>query len=194
MVAIEGEVESLKRGPMHPAAKIAIGKSLHEIQNSVTQRTTAAFEPALDYVVVKLPRFPFDKFPTADRTLGSQMKATGEVMAIDRTFEAAFQKAVRSLELGGKSLLWEASAWREADALPRVMELIDRPNDVQDCARYIIDDCAAGKVRHDVARREETDGDGQDRREDGRHQAHSDRFDQCSSDELIRFRTRLCQT
>ena len=93
------------------AAKIAIGKRLHEIPNAVTKRTSAAFEPALDYVVVKIPRWPFDKFPAADRNLGTQMKATGEVMAIDRTFEAALQKALRSLEVKGQGLLWEASAW-----------------------------------------------------------------------------------
>ncbi|HET7699845.1 MAG TPA: carbamoyl-phosphate synthase large subunit [Candidatus Limnocylindria bacterium] len=93
------------------AAKIAIGKRLCEIPNAVTKRTTAAFEPALDYVVVKIPRWPFDKFPAADRALGTQMKATGEVMAIDRTFEAALQKALRSLEVKGAGLLWEAPAW-----------------------------------------------------------------------------------
>jgi carbamoyl-phosphate synthase large subunit len=93
------------------AAKIAIGKRLHEIPNAVTQKTTAAFEPALDYVVVKIPRWPFDKFGAADRTLGTQMKATGEVMAIDRSFEAALQKALRSLEVKGQGLLWEAPAW-----------------------------------------------------------------------------------
>src|SRR4029079_6281974 len=93
------------------AAKIAIGKRLDEIPNAVTQKTSAAFEPALDYVVVKIPRWPFDKFPAADRTLGTQMKATGEVMAIDRTFEAALQKALRSLEVKGVGLLWEAPAW-----------------------------------------------------------------------------------
>ena len=70
------------------AAKIAIGLRLDEIGNEVTGKTVAAFEPALDYVVVKIPRWPFDKFPLADRALGTQMKATGEVMAIDRTFEA----------------------------------------------------------------------------------------------------------
>src|SRR5947209_2307788 len=80
------------------AAKIAAGRRLHEIQNQVTRRTLAAFEPALDYCVVKIPRWPFDKFPTADRTVGTQMKATGEVMAIERTFEAALMKALRSLE------------------------------------------------------------------------------------------------
>ena len=95
------------------AAKIAIGKRLDEIPNAVTKKTSAAFEPALDYVVVKIPRWPFDKFPGADRTLGTQMKATGEVMAIDRTFEAALQKALRSLEVKGQGLLWEAPAWVE---------------------------------------------------------------------------------
>ena len=89
------------------AAKIAVGKRLDEIRNAVTGKTTAAFEPALDYCVVKIPRWPFDKFGAGDRALGTQMKATGEVMAIDRTFLAALQKAVRSLEIGGRSLLWE---------------------------------------------------------------------------------------
>ncbi len=86
------------------AAKIAIGKRLDEITNEVTGKTVAAFEPALDYVVVKIPRWPFDKFPLADRGLGTQMKATGEVMAIDRTFEAALQKAMRSLEVRADTL------------------------------------------------------------------------------------------
>lgn len=93
------------------AAKIALGKTLDEIPNAVTQKTSAAFEPALDYCVVKIPRWPFDKFPTGDRSLGTQMKATGEVMAIDRGFEAALQKAVRSLENGRGSLRWEDPAW-----------------------------------------------------------------------------------
>src|SRR5437667_1938213 len=95
------------------AAKIAIGKRLDQIPNAVTKKTTAAFEPALDYVVVKIPRWPFDKFAAADRSLGTQMKATGEVMAIDRSFEAALQKALRSLELKGQGLLWEAPSWVE---------------------------------------------------------------------------------
>jgi carbamoyl-phosphate synthase large subunit len=86
------------------AAKIAVGRRLDEIANEVTGQTVAAFEPALDYVVVKIPRWPFDKFALADRTLGTQMKATGEVMAIDRTFEAALQKAMRGLELRADAL------------------------------------------------------------------------------------------
>ena len=93
------------------AAQIAVGRRLAEIPNVVTGTTVAAFEPALDYVVVKLPRFPFDKFPTADRSLGSQMKATGEVMAIDRTFGAALNKALRSLEQAGAGPLAEDPAW-----------------------------------------------------------------------------------
>jgi carbamoyl-phosphate synthase large subunit len=94
------------------AAQIAVGRRLAEIPNVVTGTTVAAFEPALDYVVVKLPRFPFDKFPTADRSLGSQMKATGEVMAIDRTFGAALNKALRGLEQAGAGPLAEDPTWR----------------------------------------------------------------------------------
>lgn len=82
------------------ASKIAIGYHLDEIVNAVTQKTMASFEPALDYVVVKFPRWPFDKFVLANRNLGTQMKATGEVMSIDRTLEGALMKAVRSLEIG----------------------------------------------------------------------------------------------
>lgn len=71
------------------AAKIAIGLTLDEIKNAVTKKTYAGFEPSVDYVVVKFPRWPFDKFENADRRLSTQMKATGEVMAIDRNFESA---------------------------------------------------------------------------------------------------------
>ena len=93
------------------AAKIATGKLLNEIPNAITKKTASAFEPAIDYCVVKIPRWPFDKFPSGDRTLGTQMKATGEVMAIDRTFESALQKAVRSLEISDRSIIWEDPAW-----------------------------------------------------------------------------------
>ncbi len=93
------------------AAKIAVGRRLDEITNAVTGRTSAAFEPALDYCVVKIPRWPFDKFGFGDRALGTQMKATGEVMAIDRGFEPALLKAVRSLEVGDRSPLWESPLW-----------------------------------------------------------------------------------
>ena len=82
------------------SARIALGYSLDEIENAITGKTTACFEPALDYVVFKIPRWPFDKFHYADRDLGTQMKATGEVMAIERNLEASMLKAVRSLEIG----------------------------------------------------------------------------------------------
>lgn len=78
--------------------KIAIGYNLHEIPNSITKKTVAAFEPAIDYVVTKIPKWPFDKFKHGDRILGTKMKATGEVMAIGRTFESSFKKAVASIE------------------------------------------------------------------------------------------------
>ncbi|CAN7573365.1 carbamoyl phosphate synthase large subunit [Rossellomorea sp. LjRoot5] len=86
------------------AVKIAVGYTLDEIINPLTRTTYASFEPALDYVVVKFPRWPFDKFPEANRVLGTKMKATGEVMAIERSLEAAFQKALQSLDLSLESL------------------------------------------------------------------------------------------
>ncbi|MEM2994857.1 MAG: carbamoyl-phosphate synthase large subunit [Candidatus Bathyarchaeia archaeon] len=82
------------------AAKLAVGLTLDEIPNDITKKTPASFEPTIDYVVVKVPRWPFDKFPDADKTLTTQMKSVGEVMAIGRTFEEALQKAIRSLEIG----------------------------------------------------------------------------------------------
>ncbi len=92
----------------YPIAKvatlIAIGYTLDEIPNAVTKKTAACFEPVLDYVVVKMPKFPFDKFVYAKRDLGTQMKATGEVMAIGQTFEQAIMKAVRGAEVGAQSL------------------------------------------------------------------------------------------
>ena len=100
------------------AAKVAVGRRLDEIVNQVTGRTYAAFEPAIDYCVVKIPRWPFDKFPDADRTLGTQMASTGETMAIERTFEEAMAKAVRSLEQR-----------RPAAVDLEDAALIDRPND-----------------------------------------------------------------
>ena len=126
------------------AAKIALGRRLDEIQNAVTGKTCAAFEPALDYVVVKIPRWPFDKFGAGDRTLGIQMKATGEVMAIERTFGAALQKAVRSLEVGRRSLLWEdhsvddpvlAAVHATDNRLWHLMTALRRDVDPEDLAR-----------------------------------------------------------
>ncbi|HEV2029691.1 MAG TPA: carbamoyl-phosphate synthase large subunit [Candidatus Dormibacteraeota bacterium] len=99
------------------AAKVAVGRRLEEIRNEVTGRTFAAFEPALDYCVVKIPRWPYDKFPSGDRRLGTQMASTGEVMAIERTFEAALTKAMRSLEQKPPAT-WELGS-----------ETIDQPND-----------------------------------------------------------------
>ncbi|HDK7158829.1 TPA: carbamoyl-phosphate synthase large subunit [Clostridium botulinum] len=86
------------------ASKIALGYTLDEIKNAVTQKTYACFEPSLDYVVVKIPKWPFDKFQGADRVLGTKMMATGEIMAIGSNFEAAFLKGTRSLEIGKYSL------------------------------------------------------------------------------------------
>jgi carbamoyl-phosphate synthase large subunit len=108
------------------AAKCAIGYHLDEILNPITGSTFASFEPALDYIVVKLPRFPFDKFSEADRTLGTQMKATGEVMAIDRSFEGALNKAIRSLEMGVYGLrLPSLIATNENDLLNLVENVTD---------------------------------------------------------------------
>jgi carbamoyl-phosphate synthase large subunit len=99
------------------AAKVAVGRRLDEIRNEITGRTFAAFEPALDYCVVKIPRWPFDKFPAGERRLGTQMASTGEVMALERTFEAALIKALRSLEQK------QPAAWELGP------ETIDEPND-----------------------------------------------------------------
>jgi carbamoyl-phosphate synthase large subunit len=113
------------------AAKIALGYSLDEIPNAITKKTPASFEPALDYVVVKIPRWPFDKMPEADRHIGTQMKSTGEVMAIGRSFEEALQKAVRSWEVKRKSL--SESGFEDIDAC---IEHIRNPTDERLFAIY----------------------------------------------------------
>ncbi|MDR1989865.1 MAG: carbamoyl-phosphate synthase large subunit, partial [Acidobacteriaceae bacterium] len=97
------------------AAKLALGYHLDEIPNDITRVTPASFEPTIDYVVVKIPRWNFEKFPQADRTLTTQMKSVGEAMAIGRTFKEAFMKGVRSLELGRSGLLFAASPLDEED-------------------------------------------------------------------------------
>ena len=108
------------------SAKIAVGLTLDEIPNAVTKKTLACFEPALDYCVMKIPRWPFDKFVGADRTIGTQMKATGEVMSIDRNFEAALMKAVRSMEIGMHSLRHKnANMWTTM----QIEANIETPND-----------------------------------------------------------------
>ena len=108
------------------AAKIAVGLTLDQIENQVTGTTKACFEPALDYCVVKVPRWPFDKFTTGDRSLFTQMKATGEVMAIDRSFEAALMKALRGLEVRQKDLRHPKFADMDIDLLK---EAIRKPTD-----------------------------------------------------------------
>ncbi|MGY4689513.1 carbamoyl phosphate synthase large subunit [Salibacterium sp. K-3] len=107
------------------AAKLSIGYHLHELLNPVTGHTYASFEPALDYVVVKFPRWPFDKFVHADRQLGTQMKATGEVMAIERNLEAAMQKAVRSLEIKTNGLEFPGLKEETVDSLYSMLALQD---------------------------------------------------------------------
>src|SRR6186713_1975103 len=94
------------------AAKLALGYHLDEIPNDITRLTPASFEPTIDYIVVKVPRWAFEKFPRADRTLTTQMKSVGEVMAIGRTFKEAFMKAFRSLELGRGNMLFAKSGGR----------------------------------------------------------------------------------
>ena len=120
------------------AAKLAVGYTLDEIPNDLTGTTPASFEPTLDYVVVKFPRFAFEKFPGADRTLGTQMKSVGEAMGIGRTFAEAFLKAMRSRELDSGS----ATPWAGLDALPadvhpwfqaeveRLVQLLERERDL----------------------------------------------------------------
>jgi carbamoyl-phosphate synthase large subunit len=108
------------------AAKIAVGYTLDELVNPVTGQTYACFEPALDYIVSKLPRWPFDKFESANRRLGTQMKATGEVMAIGRTFEESMHKAIRSLEIGVHRLFLKGTSELSQEVLEHRLE---RPDD-----------------------------------------------------------------
>ncbi|CAB4623173.1 unannotated protein [freshwater metagenome] len=107
------------------AAKLAVGYTLDEIPNDITKVTPASFEPTLDYVVVKVPRFAFEKFPAADPTLTTTMKSVGEAMAIGRTFSQALQKALRSLEKRGSSFHWDQNVTPVADLLMS----ISRPTD-----------------------------------------------------------------
>ena len=116
------------------AAKLAVGYTLDEIPNDLTGTTPASFEPTLDYVVVKFPRFAFEKFPGADRTLGTQMKSVGETMGIGRTFGEAFLKAMRSRELdAGAATPWQTLADVPEDVHPFFQREIDR---IQDGARH----------------------------------------------------------
>ena len=112
------------------AAKLALGYRLEEIPNDITRLTPASFEPTIDYVVVKIPRWAFEKFPQADRTLTTQMKSVGEAMAIGRTFKEAFLKGIRSLELGHGGLLFDSphAAAEDADER-RLRQQLIVPND-----------------------------------------------------------------
>jgi carbamoyl-phosphate synthase large subunit len=108
------------------AAKLAVGYLLDEIRNDITRETPASFEPTIDYVVTKIPRFAFEKFPQADPTLNTQMKSVGEAMAIGRTFKESLQKCLRSLEIGRYGLGGDGKPWRignevygDRDILPR---------------------------------------------------------------------------
>jgi carbamoyl-phosphate synthase large subunit len=107
------------------AAKLAVGMTLDEIQNDITRETPASFEPALDYVVVKVPRFAFKKFPGTTDTLDTQMRSVGEVMAIGRTYNQALQKALRSLEVGRAGLGADGRDWIDPD---RIREHLVRPH------------------------------------------------------------------
>ncbi len=127
-------------------AKLALGYNLDEIINAVTGKTYAAFEPTIDYVVVKIPKWPFDKFYGADRRLGTKMMATGEIMALGSNFEEAFLKGVRSLEVGKYSLEHQPSKNRELSELKRRIHLPDdeRIFDLCEMLRrnYIVDKAA----------------------------------------------------
>jgi carbamoyl-phosphate synthase large subunit len=119
------------------AAKLAVGYFLDEIRNDITRETPASFEPTIDYVVTKIPRFAFEKFPQADATLNTQMKSVGEAMAIGRTFKESLQKALRSLEIGRYGLGGDGKPWRfgenvygDRDILPReiILQKLIVPN------------------------------------------------------------------
>ena len=122
------------------AAKLAVGYLLDEIRNDITRETPASFEPTMDYVVTKIPRFAFEKFPQADPTLTTQMKSVGEAMAIGRTFKESLQKCLRSLEIGRSGLGGDGKPWRvgaevygDREILPR--DLIKRKLSVPNAER-----------------------------------------------------------
>ena len=108
------------------AAKLAVGYLLDEIRNDITRDTPASFEPTIDYVVTKVPRFAFEKFPQADPTLNTQMKSVGEAMAIGRTFKESLQKALRSLEIGRSGLGGDGQPWRIGDEVYQDRDILPR--------------------------------------------------------------------
>ena len=122
------------------AAKLAVGYLLDELRNDITRVTPASFEPSIDCVVTKIPRFAFEKFPQADPTLTTQMKSVGEAMAIGRTFKESLQKCLRSLEIGRIGLGGDGKPWRiglevygDRDILPR--DVISRKLSVPNAER-----------------------------------------------------------
>ena len=138
------------------AAKLALGYRLEEIPNDITRLTPASFEPAIDYVVVKIPRWAFEKFPKANRTLTTQMKSVGEVMAIGRTFQESFLKAMRSLELGAPAA--SSASSRRTTATTRGCDSSwSRPATVA-CGRYFVPSSAAGASSSFTRRRASTAG------------------------------------
>ncbi|MBO9521232.1 MAG: carbamoyl-phosphate synthase large subunit [Nocardioidaceae bacterium] len=128
------------------AAKVAIGYTLDEIPNDITAETPASFEPTLDYVVVKVPRFAFEKFPTADTTLTTHMKSVGEAMAIGRNFTEALQKALRSLEKKDAAFDW-SHTWQELDKAA-LLEEIKRPTDGR--LKRVMDTIRAGATPQEI--------------------------------------------
>ncbi|MEM0271614.1 MAG: carbamoyl-phosphate synthase (glutamine-hydrolyzing) large subunit [Thermoprotei archaeon] len=129
------------------AAKLALGYTLNELKNSVTGITTAAFEPSLDYVVVKMPRFEFSKYPSVKRQLGTQMKSIGEVMGIGRTFEEALQKAVRMLDSGREGVC----DYKPLGSKEKVLEAVSNPTD--EFFYNLAEACAMGVDTEELYRR-----------------------------------------
>lgn len=145
------------------AAKVAVGLTLDEILNPVTKTSYACFEPSIDYIVTKIPRFPFDKFPSADRRLGTQMKATGEVMSIGRNFEESFLKAIRSIEMKVDHLwladmdgldheaLWQKVRQHDDERMYAIIELLRRDVAIQELHDFTnIDAFFLYKLKHIV--------------------------------------------
>jgi carbamoyl-phosphate synthase large subunit len=134
------------------AAKLALGYHLDEIPNDITRSTPASFEPTIDYVVVKIPRWNFEKFPTADRTLTTQMKSIGEAMAMGRTFKEAFMKGVRSLELGKSGMLFGPSVLdEEDDAALRKRLAVPTDRRMWDLFRALARGWSVGQI-HDITK------------------------------------------
>ena len=191
------------------AAKIAIGLTLDEILNPITKKTYACFEPALDYVVSKIPRWPFDKFVKANRRLGTQMKATGEVMALGRTIEESLLKAVRSLEVGlyhlelpefkTKSVaeIMEKIAKQDDERLFAVAEALRKGVTQKEIhAETKIDFFFLGKIQNIINMEQKLEAGARDADliRDAKRMGFSDKYLartwKCSEDEVYAFRTK----